>query len=458
MAETSLLFNILGRDGASLVLRAIRREAEKTGDAFNSVGGSVGGDFAIAFDSLAASARLAATPVGAVSLAAVALASSAPAAAAAAGALGLAAFGAFAGLGAFALRENEQVKSAFTGMKDHVGRELTRLAAPLIPTFVGIAQTLRETFDAVAPSIGRIFEVMGPSLTKLAEGFGGLLEKVMPALAQLAEAAMPLIDEFGAALSGPIADGLVQFIGYVTQAMPAATAFFRDFFSVVGPILSGIGWLISDLAQSYSDLRADTESFIRGSIDAFVWMRDTVRSVWDSVVSWVSGAIDSIKGFFSGLVADVQALPGRILSALGNLGGLLVGAGRNLVQGLINGIGNMAGAVYNKLVGMVKGAWDGVLNFLGIHSPSREAIWAAEMIGAGLIKGLGNVNASVHAGATRLAQAAAPTPAMVGPRPTVAPSDALSKALAGMSFVIDESGGKVLARVVNRQNRSDGRR
>ena len=49
----------------------------------------------------------------------------------------------FVALGALAVKSNEQVQSAFTGLKDHVQEELSTLAAPFVPALTKAADQLR---------------------------------------------------------------------------------------------------------------------------------------------------------------------------------------------------------------------------------------------------------------------------------------------------------------------------
>jgi hypothetical protein len=66
-------------------------------------------------------------------------------------------------------------------------------------------------------------------------------------------------------------------------------------------------------------------------------------------------------------VSLVRGLPGRARSALGNLNGMLVAAGRALIQGFINGIKSMLGSVKNAASGVVSAA----RNFFPF-SPAKE--------------------------------------------------------------------------------------
>lgn len=96
----------------------------------------------------------------------------------------------------------------------------------------------------------------------------------------------------------------------------------------------------------------------------------------------VSGARDKV----SGLVSFVRGLPGRIKSAVGNLGRLLLSAGSDLIRGLISGIKNMAGAAGRAAKDAVKGAVDGAKSFLKIGSPSKLM---ADEVGQPAIQGVG---------------------------------------------------------------------
>lgn len=106
-------------------------------------------------------------------------------------------------------------------------------------------------------------------------------------------------------------------------------------------------------------------------------------AVWGFVVGFVRGAAMSViagvmllaripglvAGFFgrmkdaavrkgSEMVTWMRGLPGRAKAALGNIGNILVGAGRSLIQGFINGIKRMIGAVKDAAGDVVSAARD----------------------------------------------------------------------------------------------------
>src|SRR5690606_28986203 len=64
--------------------------------------------------------------------------------------------------------------------------------------------------------------------------------------------------------------------------------------------------------------------------------------------------------------------------------------GKDIIQGLINGIGSMAQAVWDKAKSIAQGIGDAIKATLGIASPSKVMIQFGEWTGEGLKIGLEN--------------------------------------------------------------------
>jgi phage-related protein len=133
----------------------------------------------------------------------------------------------------------------------------------------------------------------------------------------------------------------------------------------------------------------------------------------------------------------VGSIPGRVLSAIGNLGSLLYNAGQNIIQGLINGISSMIGAVASK-ISSVASTIRSYLPFSPAKvGPLRDdpPDVAGATIGAMLARG---ITASVGRVSNATAQlAGAATPAL---RPA-----AVSVALSGSS--VGQQGGSAITHV-----------
>lgn len=102
---------------------------------------------------------------------------------------------------------------------------------------------------------------------------------------------------------------------------------------------------------------------------------------WEAIVSSVKQGIGKTIDFF-------KALPGRIVSALGDLGELLIEAGKDIIRGLIKGIGSMVGKAVDAVKNVVGGVIDGAKGLLGIGSPSKVFYKIGQDTVAGLAGGL----------------------------------------------------------------------
>jgi phage-related protein len=122
----------------------------------------------------------------------------------------------------------------------------------------------------------------------------------------------------------------------------------------------------------------------------------------------IANTINTVIGF-------VRALPGNILSAIGNLGSLLVNAGRDIITGLWNGIVGMGSWLWSNIMNFVRANIPGpILTFLGIASPSkymRDEI--GQHIPTGLAEGILKTAPAAAAASRQMAQNAANAAAAV---------------------------------------------
>lgn len=152
------------------------------------------------------------------------------------------------------------------------------------------------------------------------------------------------------------------------------------------------GTIVPSLQRAWDQLSTGVKAvgdFIAG---IWNWLRDISNAVWSTIgtiifviVNKIKSYIDSlitivdrIRTFFenaraaaadklNALVSFVASIPGRVMDAIGNLGSLLYNKGKDLVQGLINGITNMLGRLRDKAKELV-----GVIGRFLPGSPAKE--------------------------------------------------------------------------------------
>lgn len=96
-----------------------------------------------------------------------------------------------------------------------------------------------------------------------------------------------------------------------------------------------------------------------------------VRAVWDRIVGIKNAVVDGVNQAWNWLKGKFNDF---------------VNAGRDLINGLVNGISGAKDAVVNKVKDIARGALDAVKSFFGIKSPSR----VMAKMGDFLMQGLGN--------------------------------------------------------------------
>ena len=92
----------------------------------------------------------------------------------------------------------------------------------------------------------------------------------------------------------------------------------------------------------------------------------------------------------SDVISFFAGVPGKILSAIGDLGSLLLSAGEDVMHGLVQGIENGIGWVGDALKGVVSKIKSFVTNPLGIWSPSKVFAGYGGNLMEGLALGINN--------------------------------------------------------------------
>ena len=335
---------------------------------------------------------------------AVAIALGAPFIALAAGALVLA--GAALGavfVGAFLLSGDKDLQKGVQTLFGSVKATLTDAAKPLKGPFLEALGILGQAFKDISPDIKTFFKDIAKSggIQDLARGIGGFIKSFSEtgALKKLGQAIGPVLSQIGMALPD-IGNAISQFIINITK--PEFIAFLGKMLRLTADVIRFVGdaieWIASfatGIANTISDIFHGFEiiwNAIKGSPAALKFVRDAVMDV----AKWIgdrwrdlwNGAKDKVSTTVSSLTTTVKGLPGKITSALGDLGSLLLNSGKAVVQGLINGIRAKLGDLGNMASNMAQVVW----NYM-MHSPAKE----------GPLSGSGDTYYSGQAVASRLA-------------------------------------------------------
>ncbi|WP_207318441.1 phage tail tape measure protein [Streptomyces laculatispora] len=239
----------------------------------------------------------------------------------------------------------------------------------------------------------------------------------------------------------------VQFVLMAARAVAWAAVMAAQWLIAMGPV----GWVIAAVIALVVAIVANWGKIKSVTSAVWGWVWGKIKGVgaaiigffakwnlvsvflrhWDQIKFGVAVKIVQLAGF-------VHTLPGKIRSALGNLGSLLLEKGRNVVQGLWSGISAMGGWIKSKLIGWAKAMIPGpIAKALGIASPSKVTTAQGRWIARGLVNGLTGSAKQVRSAATKLADIV---------RDGLKPGKNRSKALAKIS-----AGSKALQSLANKE-------
>jgi hypothetical protein len=170
-----------------------------------------------------------------------------------------------------------------------------------------------------------------------------------------------------AIIGGIIKFWAALFSGDVSGAMEAAKGIFKaawDF--IVGSVKN----FASALGAVWGTIKSAASAAWSGIVSAIKTKANEIRT---SVITAVNAAITWLKG-----------LPGQMTSI-----------GRNIIQGLINGIRNAGSSLAGALKGIVDAAIRNVKRLLGISSPSKVFEGLGINVGAGFVSGIEGMQGAV---------------------------------------------------------------
>lgn len=239
--------------------------------------------------------------------------------------------------------------------------------------------------------------------------------------------------------------GLVAALTYFFTQTELGKSIMHSFGEVIGAVWEGIKSGLQVVGNFFSSVWSGIQNVISGVIN---W----VKSNWPLLLGVITGPIgiavsliaknwDTIKqsfqnawNFVTGIWGKAGEFFGGIFNNIKNAFNNVVDLGRNIVEGLWNGIQGMGGWLKDKVISFVRDKIPGpIRDALGIHSPSRVAAALGKQVPAGLAQGIYKGTGMVEKAAINMANSAIATMtpstlnpslsgAMAAPMPYVMPA------------------------------------
>jgi phage-related protein len=349
----------------------------------------------------------------------------------------------------------------FAALGDFINQRVIPAVQGLIARFQQVMPTFIAVRDAVFGVIGYLVNLVGTIVSLVAPVVGRLIGAFLSfELALAGKVIGTIFRAIGTFISlaltivGKVLPVIIRFAG------PVLTALFAAVGKVIG-IIAGMIRIVASIVGVVARVAAAIARMAAEGIAAWARLAAGVARAVAGAISAAASFARAIGQKLGAVVSTVRGIPGRIVSALGNLGSLLFNAGAQVIQGLINGVTAKLGALRAKM-GEVAGAIKGFLPFSpakrGPLSGSGAPYRSGRAIVRDLARGLGDGSSAAERAMAGMLAGFEAGP--FGTRATGARSgfDAsalgrvvaaeVTRQVAGMQWRVD---GEVLARIVDRR-------
>lgn len=243
---------------------------------------------------------------------------------------------------------------------------IIRLSIAVMPFLSGLTDLITLVFDQWAgalktlskdPGFQKWLHDMVLTLFAVTDFFSSVIDFIAAFAGALnAAGGLKLIDElsknfalmaqFLASPAGVKAmEGLITVTIFLLRVFVALFIALVDLLAIIQLVVDGIGLLVDAIGWFISNFGTATVDYFKRLGQAVLDFFALLGRLWDELKKVFDNAKSAIIDSISNAVNTVKGLPDRILAAVAGFGSLLFNAGRNLLDGLINGIKSKFGGL-----------------------------------------------------------------------------------------------------------------
>jgi len=253
----------------------------------------------------------------------------------------------------------------------------------LVQTIIPI---INQVVDGMKKKWGEIKPYLVDTWTSVREIIVGVLNIIKTHIQNVTEVIKFIWQNFGGSILEFVTTSFRNIAQVISGVMQVISGIVKLVLSIMKGDWSG-AW--NAIKQIVSGVLRVIGGLIR---QGMATARAVMSMAWTAIKGVTSAAWAQIKaGVSSGIASAVtymKGLPGKAKAALGDIGGLLLSAGEDMMRGFIQGVKNMAQQVAGAALDVAKGAVGAVTDFLKIRSPSRRFREIGQYTMKGLALGL----------------------------------------------------------------------
>lgn len=257
----------------------------------------------------------------------------------------------------------------------------------------GIEEVI-STFTTAGTNISNAIIKMAPQIIT---GLTTLLNNLIPLIGPLLQAVLPALIQG----TSTLIMGLVQALpGIIQILMGMLPTIIQELANMLPVILTS---LIQGLVMIIQALAEQLPTLIPVIIDAIL---STIPILIDNLPLFIEAGFKLLGGLIAGILNAIPILLARaqeivvdVIEYFKGMPRMMWDCGKNLIQGLWNGIKSAKDWVLDKIAGIGNSIMKKIKGIFGVHSPSTEFAWIGKMNMVGLEKGMedmkGQVNSTV---------------------------------------------------------------
>ena len=282
----------------------------------------------------------------------------------------------------------QEASSTISGSIASMKSAWSNLVTGISDENANLEQLVGNFVDSAITAAGNI----APRIEQVLAGIGTVGEKIAPVVADGISAAVEKAPEFltaGANMLVALGNALMEQSGLLIQnAFDLILVLADGLIQGVGGLADSALELVEKLAmwvEEYSDVLADK---------AVTLITTLANAIIKNLPGLIVAAVRIIGSLATGLIENLPTLIKQVPTIIvelvnGFVEGLpdIIDVGKQIIEGLWEGIASMASWIGDKVSGFVGGLVDDVKGVLGIHSPSRVFAGIGENMALGLGEG-----------------------------------------------------------------------
>ncbi len=281
---------------------------------------------------------------------------------------------------------SEVIGNTVGGLVDMIMEHLPKIVQVGMDIVMAIVNAIVENLPTIVECASTIvmtlLEGLIDALPAITEGalqlVMTLVQGIIDNLPAIVEAAINMI----VTLAMGIADALPELIPSIVEAIILICQVLLDnmdkileaAFAIIKGLAEGLLNALPELVAALPEIITTIINFITDNLPAIIEMGIEL------IVQLAVGLVKAIPQ----LVAALPQIIAAIVEGLGSAVGAVFEIGKNIVSGLWQGIQSLATWLWDKVSGWISSIWDGICDFFGIASPSKEMGWIGKMMVEGL--------------------------------------------------------------------------